>query len=131
LPELAGEVVRENRGVLETELMYQLQVRKETGDDNNIGVYTSPAYVKRKQQYTQSPYFDGVNVDLFVTGYWQQSIGTQVEGMEYDFVSTSFITPFLGARYGSEIMQLSTESRNNVRPKLDNIFVQVVLKGML
>jgi len=129
---IASRVVAKNTNILELELRDQLERRKESGSNEPIGGYTSSYYVNWKwKRPTKSKFFNGVTVDLFLTGQWQQSITASVENDMYRIDATDFKTPFLQAMYGDEILAFSDTSKENLREVLTPIFQEELKKEML
>ncbi|MDR2511956.1 MAG: hypothetical protein LBC89_05810, partial [Bacteroidales bacterium] len=113
IKELASEVAEQRKEAINNQIRIQLEQQHTSGNNLKIGVYESKKYVRWKNKQPDiSPFFNSKDVDLFLTGAFQKKIRTSVNGDEYDITSDDKKTEFLKERYGSEILELSDESKS-------------------
>lgn len=122
--ELASQVVSENVDALVLELRDQLE-RRHQKKSGLIGEYKSGSYVSWKsKRATKSKFFNGKEVDLFLTGQFQESIIITVDGDKYNIDSTDFKKEFLTAMYGEDILAFNEESLQELREFLLPLFIE-------
>jgi hypothetical protein len=118
--------------VLELEIRDQLE-RRHQKSDGKIGFYKSRSYVLRKlKRSTISRFFDGNEVDLFLTGQFQQSITVDVADDKYKIDASDYKKKHLEKMYGEQILDFSKESKENLAeyflPKIADEIEKEILK---
>ena len=94
-----------------------------------VGQYNSERYVKwKRKQQGISPKFDGRRVDLWLTGYWSNSLQIGVNNKQFEVYSHDKKDKHLQAMYGKKIHILCDATARKLRPNLTKKLIEKLKK---
>lgn len=98
------------------------------GLGQNIGKYRSAAYARKK--YAMSPLAGYGNVDLRLTGSFQEKIKADASAEGFSVYSTDSKNSMLEQKYGKSIFTLFTEFKEDYLVFLQPVFAENIVKSL-